>query len=435
MPTESLHIDTIVAGGDGLARRPGKPIVFVPRTAPGERVEVELTETRKQWTRARVLSVLEPSADRREASCPHYDACGGCQLQHLSYEAQLSTKARIIADALRRQGGVEIDPPEVIPSPLQLGYRNRVTFVLQRSDDGIIAGFHGLQKPGRIVDVDGCPLAEEPLNEAWKALRANWGVRAANLPSGSELRLTLRASSEGTIGLAVEGAEEIGEPEALLQGIERLESIWSVEGGGRIDWYAGEAWLRERWGEHEFGLAGLSFLQVNREAAAALDAYVLEQCGELSGRQVIDGYCGFGLRSLELAWAGARVVGIDTDADAIAAGEALAAESAATVRFVTAPLEASMPGELPADVVLLNPPRRGINRKVVNALLEKPPDRIVYVSCDPATLSRDVKLLSAAFQLAAVRGFDLFPQTAHVETVATLILDSTANSRQPTADS
>ena len=416
----TLDISAIIAGGNGLARQPDGPVVFVPRTAPGDRAEVEIVESRKQWSRGRLLRLLEPGPDRCDPPCAHYEACGGCQLQHLNYDAQLQAKAGIITDALRRLGGIEIKPPEVVAAPRQLGYRNRVSFVLRRSADGVVAGFHSFEDPDRIIDVDRCPLAEDSLNQAWQALRAVWGVEAVNLPPGNELRVTLRVNSGGQAGLAVEGGEDYGEPETLLETIDSLQSIWSVDADGAIDWYAGEAWLKDRWGDHEFGLAGLSFVQVNREAAELLESYVLEACGDVSGRRVIDGYCGFGLRALQLAWNGARVVGIDSDGDAISAAEATAAESGAAARYVAASVEEALPRELPADLVLLNPPRRGADRKAIDALLEKPPKTIIYVSCDPATLARDLKLLSSCFDLAALRGFDLFPQTAHVETVATL---------------
>ncbi len=420
MTSDSLEIQTILAGGDGLARPPDGPVVFVPRTAPGDRVEVELTEVHKQWARGTLLRIVEPGPQRRDPPCPHYDICGGCQLQHLSYTAQLEAKSRIIADALRRLGSVEIQPPEVVPSPRQLGYRNRVTFVMRRTGDGVVAGFHALQDPNRIVDIDRCPLAEDPLNDAWEALRASWGVNADNLPPGKELRLTLRVSSGGVKGLAVEGGEDYGEPETLLEAIDGLAAMWSIGTDGAIEWYAGEAWLKERWEEHELRVAGLSFVQVNRETAAELETYVLERCGEVAGRRLIDAYCGFGVRALRLAWAGARVVGIDSDSDAIGAAEAAAAESGAAARFRTSTVERALAHELPADLVLLNPPRRGVDRRVAQALVERPPARVIYVSCDPATLARDLKLLSSAFDVESCRGFDMFPQTAHVESVVSL---------------
>ncbi|KPK79883.1 MAG: hypothetical protein AMS25_11015, partial [Gemmatimonas sp. SM23_52] len=154
---DTVQIDAIIAGGDGLARASDGRVVFVPRAATGERVEVEYSEEHRQWARGRLLRILEASPHRRDPPCPFYDRCGGCQLQHLRYEAQLDAKALIVADSLRRLGGTEIEPPPVSPSSRELGYRNRVTFVLRRSGDCVSAGFHAAQTPGEIVDVDHCP--------------------------------------------------------------------------------------------------------------------------------------------------------------------------------------------------------------------------------------------------------------------------------------
>jgi 23S rRNA (uracil1939-C5)-methyltransferase len=284
----------------------------------------------------------------------------------------------------------------------------------------VVAGFHAFEEPRKIIDIDRCPLAEPSVNRAWEGLRAAWGPEAERLPPARELRLTLRASADGAVGLAIEGAEGRGAPEYLLEQVDGLAAIWSLGPDGLVDWHEGPAELPDRWGGHELLLAGKAFVQVNRGVATQLDAYVLEQCRDVAGLRAVDAYCGFGLRAIELAIAGARVAGIDSDHYAIAAAQGLAVESAAEVHFVPADLEEGLPRLLPADLVILNPPRRGISVTVVEALLAEPPPAIVYVSCDPATLARDLADLSSAFELVACRGFDMFPQTAHVETVATL---------------
>ena len=417
---DTVQIDAIIAGGDGLARASDGRVVFVPRAATGERVEVEYSEEHRQWARGRLLRILEASPHRRDPPCPFYDRCGGCQLQHLRYEAQLDAKALIVADSLRRLGGTEIEPPPVSPSSRELGYRNRVTFVLRRSGDCVSAGFHAAQTPGEIVDVDHCPLGEPAINRVWAGLRAAWGRNAEHLPPGSELRLSLRATGDGAVGLAVEGAQGYGEPGKLLSEVGGLEVIWSLDRDGMIEWYSGEPVLTEQWGQHQLELAGDAFVQVNRTVAAELEACVHERCGDVAGRRVIDAYCGFGLRALELAWKGARLVGIDSDRHVIAVARGAAAESGAPARFLAQRVERALARELPADLVLLNPPRRGVAREVVEALIRKPPARVIYVSCDPATLARDLKALAERFRVAACEAFDMFPQTAHVETVVTL---------------
>jgi 23S rRNA (uracil1939-C5)-methyltransferase len=360
---------------------------------------------------------VEASPHRRDAPCPHYAECGGCQLQHIDYAAQLAARGGIVADALRRIARIDAPPIEVEPSPRELGYRNRVSFTLTRGGDRVTAGFHALEDAGRVVDIDACPLAEAPVNAVWSSLRENWGDGAALLPRGAELRLTLRATAAGRTGLAIEGARDAGEPAELLERVEGLDAVWVIGDHGVLG-YAGEESLSERWHGAEIPLAGTAFVQVNREVAEALDRYAREQCGEVAGRRVVDAYCGFGLRALALARDGAEVTGIDLDTHAISAAKSLASGSGA--RFVAGRTEDAIASLLPADVVVLNPPRRGVARPALAALAGRPPERIVYIGCDPATLARDLGALAQRFELSACRAFDLFPQTANVETVATL---------------
>lgn len=420
MTPETLTIEAIVAGGDGLARRAEGPVVFVPRTAPGDRVEFEVVESHRQWARGRLIRVLRPGPGRREPACKHYERCGGCQLQHLSYKEQLSAKARIIQDSLRRLGDIDVDPPDVVASDREFEYRNRVSFLLRRDEDRVVAGFRALEDASQVVEIDICPLAEPSINRAWSSLREGWGLLASRLPSGAELRLTLRTNRGGEVGLLVEGGEGDGEPEELLENVQGLASIWRLDVEGEPAWYMGQAMLEERIGSHSIPLAGDAFVQVNHDVAAELEAYVLERCGEVAGQRIVDAYCGFGTRALELAWKGARVVGIDTDQHALAFAHTAAAESGAAARFVPAAVEDALEDELPADLVLLNPPRRGVAKRVIEPLLQRPPARVIYVSCDPATLARDLKALGAHYDIEACRAFDMFPQTAHVETVASL---------------
>jgi len=425
-PSESpvvLQVDRIITGGDGIARQSDGRVVFVPRTAPGERVEVEYTEEHRQWLRARLLRVVDPSPHRREPPCPFYDECGGCQLQHVAYDAQLSVKASIVADSLGRLGRFEIDTPEVVPSSREFGYRNRITLVLRRQKDGTTVGYHAFDDPSRLVAVDRCPLAEQPINDVWPALSGLLKRIGESAQPGTEWRLTFRANSEGRVGLAIEGVSRpVDIDRSVLEGLVEggLAAVWMVNDKGWIIAHAGAETLDEQWGSHAIPLAGTAFVQVNREAAGRLDAYVLEQCRATPGARIVDAYCGFGLRAFELAGSGASLVGIDSYRHAIRAASEIGAALGLPVRFVADRVERILAQELPADMVILNPPRGGVGPEVVDALLRRPPARIVYVSCDPATLARDLKNLTGGFALDAVKAYDLFPQTAHVETVVAL---------------
>lgn len=415
----TLRIDSIAAGGEGVGRLEDGRVVFVHRTAPGDLAEVGLTEKRERWARGRLLRVLEPSPERRPAPCPHYARCGGCTLEHMPYDAQLRAKARIVADALTRIGGMPTEPPEVVPSPREFRYRNRVSFALRRGASGRVeAGFHAIGAPDELVDIGGsCLLPEEPISRVWDAMRASWGPDARLLPSGERLRLTLRATAAGEVSLLVEGGFTPGRPEELMQRVPGLVAIWHRPREASPELIAGSPGLPETWGDETVELSGTAFLQVNREAAALLEAHVLGRAGDVAGLRVVDAYCGVGLHARRFARDGAHVVGIELDPQAV---EAAIAAAPAGAEFVEGPVEELIRQYLPADLVILNPPRAGIDAEVADALLAARADRILYVSCNPATLARDLKRLAPAYTLAGVRSFDLFPQTAHVESVAEL---------------
>jgi 23S rRNA (uracil1939-C5)-methyltransferase len=184
---------------------------------------------------------------------------------------------------------------------------------------------------------------------------------------------------------------------------------------------AGTEQLEETWSDEELALGGAVFLQVNRGAAALLEAHVLACAGDVSGRTVVDAYCGVGVHARRLARLGARVTGIELDP--FAAGEAQRAAPGA--RVINAPVEAALAATLPVDLVILNPPRAGAAAEALDALLARPPARIIYISCDPATLARDLRRLRRVFRVESISCFDLFPQTSHVETVVELACSTT----------
>lgn len=416
---ETVRIESIAAGGEGVGRLRDGRVVFVHRTAPGDLAAVGLVEQKARWARGRLLRVLEPSPVRREAPCPFYARCGGCTLEHMEYAAQLEAKRGIVTEALRRIGKVEAEVSPVTPSPRETRYRNRVSFALRRRGSGrVVAGFHAVGAPGEVIDIDGrCLLPEPAIARVWDRLRGAWGPDARMLPSGEELRLTLRATQSGAVSLLIEGGFAPGEPESLLRRVEGLEAVWHRPGSAPPELIAGSRALPETWGDETLALSGAAFLQVNRRAASLLEDHVLQLAGAVQGVRVVDAYCGAGLHARRLARAGAIVTGLELDRDAVAAARDAAPEGAS---FLEGRVEDLLGAALPADLVILNPPRAGVAVEVVEALQSRMPPRIIYISCGPATLARDIGRLGDMIEVAGLRAFDLFPQTAHVETVADL---------------
>lgn len=414
--SELVQITNIASGGAGVGRLKNGRAVFVHRTTIGDQVHVRIVEKKKAWARGVLEKIETAGPGRREAPCRYYSKCGGCHLEHLEYETQLSSKAQIVHDALTRIGKLQIDTPTVIGSPREFRYRNRASFTLMRLARRVVAGFHELEQPGRVLDIgSACLLPEEAIAEAWKELRENWGDRASRLPAGQKLRLTLRASADGAVSLVIEGGDGPGKPEELLAAAPRIQSIWHrARPDAALTLLAGQQAIQESWQDEDLDLSGSVFLQVNRGAAELLEEYVMHLAGDVKGKHILDAYCGVGLHARRLARLGARVTGIELDPLAIEEARAAAIENAT---FICGRAEDEMPALLPTDLAIINPPRAGIHESAAVALTRKPAKQLIYISCNPATLARDLDRMRSRYRIKSIRCFDLFPQTAHVETV------------------
>lgn len=405
-----VQVRAVASGGDGVAELPDGKVVFVPRTAPGDRALVTVQERHSSWARATVDRLLEGGERRVPPPCPLFDRCGGCQIQHLAYDAQLEWKGRFVVDALERIGKLsDVPEPEVVPSPRTEGYRTRMTFTLRRLRGGrVVAGLHALDNPAHVIDIhDQCLLPEAPVLEAWVGLREGWGGGARRLPDGGRMRLTLREAPEG-IELVVDGGAPGWRSGGLMDEVPSLTGIWHRPSG------ADETVLVA--GESRPG-GGDAFEQVNPAGAALLRDHVLEMARRGACDTVVEAYCGTAAVGRSLADGGARVTGVERNASAVAAARLEAPE---TLTVVEGAVEDHLADLLPSDLLLVNPPRTGLDDAIPETIRRGPPDRLIYVSCDPATLARDVKRMGDTFRLTDLRCFDLFPHTAHVETVAVL---------------
>ncbi|MFL5502008.1 MAG: class I SAM-dependent RNA methyltransferase [Gemmatimonadaceae bacterium] len=405
MPTISVPIDSIAAGGDGVGRSNGL-VVFVPRTAPGDVVTAQISG-KGHFARGSLRATVTPSAVRIEPPCPHYtrDKCGGCQLQHITYEAQLEAKRGIIRDSLQRIGKRQVGLPQIDRSPKEWRYRTKLTLAMRRRGARWIAGLHPYDDPVHVFALADCPITDRRVVAAWREVME----ADAYFPDAPELRGSVRITGEGPTFVMM-GGKSWGARSQFLAATPTLSAVW---------WEPAEDQPRRLLVDKRKDRSpSASFAQINSEMAEVLRQYVIERARSYEPRTVIDAYAGAGEIALALSETGARVTALELDPDASAwSAERLSEPS----RAIQARVEDALPGLLPADLVILNPPRAGVDQQVTNTLENEAGHvrSVIYVSCNPATLARDVARLPS-YQIASVRAFDMFPQTAHVETVCEL---------------
>ncbi len=377
-----IEVEKLVQGGDGFARCDGLP-VFVARVAPGDRARVRITERKPDYARAELVELLEGGPDRREAPCPHYTRCGGCDLQHITDEAQLRLKVSAALETLERLGGVRVENPAVHAAS-SWGYRSRAQLQVRSDGDRPRVGFHGAGSHD-LVAVDRCPVLAEPLERLLPKLPEVLG-EIASVPARLDL-----ATADGTV-VAAPPTPGLGSGDLEVQIL------------GSTFFYDARC-----------------FFQVNLELLPQL---VEVAVGSWCGQKAVDLFAGVGVFSLPLSKNYDRVTAVESDGVAVRFGRRnVRVNRARGVEYVGLRVESAievLQGKI--DRVLVDPPRRGLPRRVCEALLEAAPERLTYVSCQPATLARDLRQLTTAYEVEKVDIFDLFPQTGHLETVVQLVL-------------
>jgi 23S rRNA (uracil1939-C5)-methyltransferase len=425
-----IEIDSLAQGGRGVARANGY-VVFVSGALPGDRVRATLTKSKRDYGEAKTVEVLRPSVERVPDRCLHEgEPCPGAPWQGLPYERQLDHKAAQAADALRRLGGLEgfeVEPIE--PAADRWRYRNKLEYSFGERDGGPALGFHRRGSWHQVVDVDDCLLASERNNEARNGIRT-W-ARAQGLTAFD------RRAQDGVLrSLVVREGRRTGQVQTRLvtsaTELPRppvdLHTVVEGPGGGTDGptGVLGAEHLAEELSGLHFRVSHTAFLQTNTEMAERLYA-IIGDYADLSGRErVFDLFCGIGTIALLLARRAGEVWGLETVPDAVAdAAENARRNEVGNARFVGADARLGI-GPLTEkagrpDIVIVDPPRAGLSKKVTRRLIECDPARILYVSCNPTTLAPNAaQLVGAGYRLRRVKPVDMFPQTPHVECVALL---------------
>ena len=429
----SVTIERLVFQGDGLGRLPDGRVIFVPSTAPGDEVEARVEEDRGHFVRGTPVRILAASPIRTDPPCRYFGTCGGCQWQHVAYPAQLEWKQRMLEEILVRVGKLHgVSVAHAIDPGATWEYRARAQLKVIGGARPCM-GFHQ-RETNRVVDIDRCPLLEPRLNallhamrhmkhpsffSLFQALREAW-VAVGTGTGEMLLSLFARAQDRGALRLLFH---------TLQAAAPGLRGVVLLDGDPRqapriVDW-CGAHVLHEQIGDARFQIGATAFFQVSGLAATRLTSLVLEGAALSGTERILELYSGVGTFSVALAKSTRELVGIEANPVAAADGGLnLRQNGCANARIVQAQVEQALPGiaaEGPWDVVVLDPPRQGCSRAVLELLASVRPTRLIYVSCDPSTLARDLGVLVRfGYRCGSLRPIDLFPQTFHLESVALL---------------
>jgi 23S rRNA (uracil1939-C5)-methyltransferase len=437
-----LQIEKLVYGGDGLARLPadaqgrGKT-VFLPFVIPGEQVDASVVESRSGFVRAKLEKVVTPSPDRVAPPCPYFGTCGGCQYQHIEYPAQLRFKSEILRETLRRTAKLELEHEIQVHAAEPWNYRNRTRVRLQH-DPAFALGYFETNSH-KLLAVESCPISSPLINQAISAV---WALgRALKIPASAHgmqffanqddtqllveayvrnqdaadsckafaAALTSRLNSVvGMVLFATSPVEDETRQRAPLSSVHNEESL-----------AIGADSLTYRAVGHEYRVSGGSFFQTNR---FLVDDLVKTAAGRAKGKAALDLYAGVGLFTLALSSNFEDVIAVESSPHAFGDLKHNAPRNVKPTRATTEEFLQKRGDKLAVDFVLVDPPRAGLGDKAAAALCNTSASQVTFVSCDPATLSRDLRvLLESGFKVEQAHLFDLFPQTAHMETVLHLV--------------
>jgi 23S rRNA (uracil1939-C5)-methyltransferase len=417
-----VQLEKLTYGGDTMGRLPNGRAVFVPFGLPGEWVRVRLVEEKKNFARGELLEILEPSPQRIAPKCKHFFSplpdtfgvmegqeegfCGGCHYQNLSYDAQLKAKTEILRDQLRRIAKIENPPVRpMVGSPKPWNYRNHVQFHLTMNGKlGYVDA-----KGKSVLPINECHLPELTINELWLQLEFE--------PNAPFDRVSLRSGTDDDLMLVLE-SDELEVPELELEA--GISVVHLTDDDALV--MAGEDYVIAQVLERGFQVSAGSFFQVNTTMAEKMVAHLLDKL-PLPAKTILDVYCGVGLFSAFLASKCERLVGIESSPSACE-DFAVNLDEFDNVELYEGAAEDVIPHlEVEQPIVLVDPPRVGLDKRALDGTRQLAPGFIAYVSCDPSTLARDAaRLIAGGYRLIDVTPFDLFPQTYHIESISLFTL-------------
>lgn len=441
-----VYFEDLTHEGKGVAKVDGYPL-FVANALPGEKAKVKVTKLNKGYGFANLIELYEESTFRVEPDCSIYAECGGCQLQHISYEGQLKAKEKQVRDVLERIGKLENVPVHpVLGMEEPWHYRNKAQVPIGEMEGGLVGGFYK-QRSHEIIDMEACLIQQEENDAVLQQVKTicnQFGVRAYNEKThkGTLRHVMIRTGKRtGEIMVVlITRTPDIPGRRALVETIvDKVPGIKSIVQnintkrtnvifGNETNVLWGEEYIHDFIGDVKFAISARSFYQVNPDQTKVLYDKALEYAGLNGEETVIDAYCGIGTISLFLAKRAKKVYGVEIVPEAIEDAKRNAAlNEIDNVEFAVGEAETVIPNwykeGIRADVLVVDPPRKGCDETLLHTITEMKPKKVVYVSCNPATLARDLRILEdGGYQTVQVQPVDMFPQTTHVECVAELVL-------------
>jgi len=445
--TFPLTIKRLGINGEGVGYFK-KQVVFVQGALPGEEVVVEATKINPKFAEAKIKKIRIKSPHRIKPLCPVYDQCGGCQLQHLKYDQQLKEKRDIVIQSLERHTKLALDKldiRETIGMENPWSYRNKSSFQVGQKDGKVLAGLYGLNSH-QLINIDQCAVQHSQTNEATAKVKRI--IEDLHIPIYNEKTrkgivrtiVTRVGVQTGELQVVlITTQKELPKIELIIEEIQkRLPNVKSVVQningektslifGEETVKLAGEDFIQETLGDLQFELSARTFFQLNPSQTIKLYNEVKEAAALTGKEKVVDAYCGVGTIGLWLANQAAEIRGMDVIPESIEDAKKNAKRHGFTnTKYVPGKAEEVLPkwvkkGWKP-DVIVVDPPRTGLDNQLIQTILQVKPEKLIYVSCNPSTLAKDIQTLSSKYDVKYIQPVDMFPQTAHVECISQLIL-------------
>lgn len=415
-------IENLAFGGEGILRNQGF-VIFVPFTAIGDHLVCRITEKKRSFAKGILLELKQAGPFRTTPPCPYFGVCGGCQLQHLQQQAQLQYKRQTVEDNLKRIGHLSLPPLSIIPAQSNWSYRRHVTLHLRAEDRQFKAGYIGADNHS-LIQIQTCPIFNPAESSILKEIQSL--IETIANPSNQEGRLMVLKNhrQQFILSFSFPSLEKI-ELKTFQEALQRFPNFAGIliqTVNQQIE--LGDIYCEENIEGLTFRFSPQTFIQNHAEQSLNIYRHLCTLAGKPSGA-ILDLYCGFGMTSLMLAHQGHRVTGIEYNPEAIRlARENAHANPIRQVEFIQGDVEKILPQWLKTNqpsLILVNPPRQGLTKGIIHQILKAHPESLIYISCMPSTLARDLKLLcQEAYDVKEGTVYDMFPQTAHVETLVYL---------------